>query len=337
MSKRQTATIGPLMSREDLDKAVHLLRGGGLVAFPTETVYGLGADATNPDAVARIFQAKGRPPTNPVIVHVAGIEQAQRYTTDWSRNAQWLAEIFWPGPLTIVVPRAPAIAPAVAAGLDTVGLRAPRHALTLEMLRLFDGPVAAPSANRSNRISPTTAQHVVEELGDRVDLILDGGQCDIGIESTVVTLCTPVPTVLRPGDVELDQLRAVLGRVDVHPRSAQPESPASSPGQFPIHYAPQTPCFRYEAHEYSHVVEYLTEHAEWSIIMLALNARMLASPKHRVVAMPKHPPSYARHLYSALREADTSGTAAILIEMPPDIPEWFAIRDRLTRAAIPLF
>lgn len=211
------------------------------MAFPTETVYGLGADATNPDAVARIFQAKGRPATNPVIAHVAGIEQARRYTTDWSRNAQWLAEVFWPGPLTIVVPRAPAIAPAVSAGLDTVGLRAPRHTLTLELLRLFDGAVAAPSANRSNRISPTTAQHVLEELGDRVDLILDGGQCDIGIESTVITLCTPIPTVLRPGDVELDQLRAVLGRVDVHTRPLEQETPASSPGQHPLHYAPQTP------------------------------------------------------------------------------------------------
>jgi L-threonylcarbamoyladenylate synthase len=324
------------MSREDLDKAVHLLRDGRLVAFPTETVYGLGADATNPEAVARIFQAKGRPATNPVIVHVAGIEQARRYTTEWSRNAQWLAEIFWPGPLTIVVPRAPAIAPAVSAGLDTVGLRAPRHALTLELLRLFDGAVAAPSANRSNRISPTTAGHVLEELGDRVDLILDGGQCDIGIESTVITLCTPIPTVLRPGDVELDQLRAVLGRVDVHPRSIEQETPASSPGQHPLHYAPQTPCFRYEGEEYPQVVQYLAEHATSSIVMLALNARMLASPKHRVVGMPNHPPSYARHLYCALREADASGTSAILIEMPPDEPEWFAIRDRLTRATVRL-
>lgn len=324
------------MSREDLDRAVHLLLAGRLVAFPTETVYGLGADARNPEAVARIFEAKGRPSTNPVIVHVAGIEQARRYTTEWSRNAQWLAEIFWPGPLTIVVPRSPEIAPSVSAGLDTVGLRAPRHALTLELLRLFDGPIAAPSANRSNRISPTTAQHVQEELGDRVDLILDGGQCDIGIESTVVSLCTPIPTLLRPGDVELDQLRAVLGRVDVAPHIQDVATAASSPGRHPIHYAPQKPCFRYESHEYSRVVRYLGEHATWPIVLLAINARMLASPKHRVVGMPTHPASYARHLYSALRTADTSGTSAILVELPPDEPEWMAIRDRLMRATRPL-
>ncbi len=324
------------MSREDLDKAVHLLRDGRLVAFPTETVYGLGADATKPEAVARIFEAKGRPATNPVIVHVAGIEQARRYTTEWSRNAQWLTEIFWPGPLTIVVPRSPQIVPAVSAGLDTVGLRAPRHALTLELLRLFDGAVAAPSANRSNRVSPTTAQHVVEELGDRVDLVLDGGPCDIGIESTVISLCTPIPTVLRPGDVDLDQLRAVLGRVDVQARCTEQDTPAASPGRHPLHYAPQNPCFRYEAQDYQRVVQYLAEHATAPIILMALNARMLASPTHRLVGMPTHPPSYARHLYSTLREADASGTAAILIEMPPDDPEWFAIRDRLTRATVPL-
>jgi L-threonylcarbamoyladenylate synthase len=204
------------------------------------------------------------------------------------------------------------------------------------MLRLFDGPVAAPSANRSNRISPTTAQHVLEELGDRVDLILDGGQSDVGIESTVVSLCTPVPTLLRPGDVELDQLRAVLGRVDVAPHVQCPVAPASSPGRHPVHYAPQTPCLRYESHEYPRVVSYLADHAAWSIILLAINGRMLASPRHRIVGMPMHPPSYARHLYSSLRAADTSGTATILVEMPPDEPEWMAIRDRLVRATKPL-
>ena len=195
-------------------RAAEILRSGGLVAFPTETVYGLGADATNPDAVRRIFAAKGRPTTNPLIVHVADIETAKRYAATWSDAAQTLAAVWWPGPLTLVVPKAASIVPEVTAGRETVGLRVPDHPLALELLRAFGGAVAAPSANRSNRVSPTTAGHVLEELAGSVDLILDGGPCTVGIESTVLDLTTDVPTILRPGGVSRGQLEAILGRVD---------------------------------------------------------------------------------------------------------------------------
>src|SRR3954452_8641218 len=197
-----------------IDRAVDILRAGGLVAFPTETVYGLGADAANPAAVRRIFAAKGRPPTNPLIVHVADVAAARRYAATWSDAAQTLAAVWWPGPLTLVVRRAPSIAPEVTAGRDTFGLRVPDHPLALELLRAFGGAVAAPSANRSNRVSPTTAEHVRQELGDAVDLVLDGGPCAVGIESTVLDLTGKVPAILRPGGVSRGQLEAILGKVD---------------------------------------------------------------------------------------------------------------------------
>src|SRR4051812_2090197 len=177
------------MSRTALDelaRAVSILQRGGLVAFPTETVYGLGADARSADAVGKIFAAKGRPPTNPLIVHVAGVAMAKLYAAEWPDTARRLAQRYWPGPLTLVLPRYRTIVPDVSAGLDTVGLRMPNHPLALELIQRFDGPVAAPSANRSNHISPTTAQHVRDELGDAVDIVLDGGPCRVGIESTVL-------------------------------------------------------------------------------------------------------------------------------------------------------
>src|SRR5947207_9629696 len=189
------------MSSGGIGKAVEILRAGGLVAFPTETVYGLGADATNAEAVAKIFAAKGRPATNPLIVHVADVDTARRFAASWPLAASHLAEQFWPGPLTLVLPRSPAIVPAVSAGLRTVGLRVPNHPLALQLLQQFGGPVAAPSANRSNRVSPTTAQHVRDELGDAVDLVLDGGPCAVGIESTVLDLTGDRPAILRPGGV----------------------------------------------------------------------------------------------------------------------------------------
>ena len=182
-------------------RAAAIVRSGGLVAFPTETVYGLGADATNADAVAKIFTVKGRPPTNPLICHIADEEMAKRYATIWPLAASRIAQRFWPGPITIVVPKQPTIVDSVTAGLPTVGLRAPAHELTLQLIRVFDGPIAGPSANRSNHVSPTTAQHVRDEFADAIDMILDGGPCEVGIESTVLDLSTPRPTILRPGAI----------------------------------------------------------------------------------------------------------------------------------------
>src|SRR5688500_47215 len=196
---------------ELIERAASLLRRGGLVAFPTETVYGLGADATNAAAIRRVFQVKGRPATNPLIVHVADESVARRYAREWPTAASKLAAEFWPGPLTLVLSKQPSIVLEVTAGLDTVGLRAPDHPLALELLRAFDGPVAGPSANRSSHVSPTTARHVRDEFpDDEIDLILDGGPCKVGIESTVLDLTSDPPRILRPGAVTREQIEAVI-------------------------------------------------------------------------------------------------------------------------------
>lgn len=317
-----------------VDRAVSILRSGGLVAFPTETVYGLGADATNADAVRRIFAAKGRPPTNPLIVHVADLETAKRYAAEWSDVAQTLAAVWWPGPLTLVVRKGPAIVDEVSAGRMTVGLRVPDHPVALELLRAFGGPVAAPSANKSNRVSPTTAQHVREELGDAVDLVLDGGPCAVGIESTVLDLSGTKPTILRPGGVSRRQIEHILGAVDVFSGAVATEQPAASPGQHATHYAPRTPAVRFET-------------PQRGLIQIdppdgRRNGLMLLSPLpalkkwERIVAMPNDPADYARHFYAVLRELDGMNLATLFIEMPPDRPEWFAVRDRILRATRPM-
>lgn len=319
----------------DIDRAIRVLRAGGLVAFPTETVYGLGADATSDAAVRKIFAAKGRPATNPLIVHVADIEVAKRYTTDWSPAAQTLAATYWPGPLTLVLPKTSNIPDVVTAGKQTVGLRAPDHPLALELLRAFDGPVAAPSANRSNRVSPTSAQHVREELGDSVDLILDGGPCAVGIESTVLDLSTDVPRILRPGAVTRKQIEFILGPVELGERITNDDVAASSPGQHAVHYAPRTPAYRFDTPQRGliHVDE---PDGRPNGLIAVGTMRDDVKKWERIVAMPCEPVLYARNLYEVLRELDAMGLAKIFIEMPPDRPEWTAVRDRLMRATQPL-
>jgi L-threonylcarbamoyladenylate synthase len=221
-------------------RAVEILRRGGLVAFPTETVYGLGADATSAEAIRRIFAAKGRPPTNPLICHVADESMARQYAQRWPAAASIIAEKFWPGPITIVVPKSASIPAEATAGRETVGLRAPNHPLALELLHAFGKPIAGPSANQSNHISPTTAQHVRDEMETRVDLILDGGPCRVGIESTVLDVSGERPIILRPGSVSREQIEAVVGRVDFFTGSVSSNSAAAGPGQQARHYAPRT-------------------------------------------------------------------------------------------------
>jgi L-threonylcarbamoyladenylate synthase len=321
------------MSNGEIGRAVAVLRRSGLVAFPTETVYGLGADATNADAVAKIFAAKGRPATNPLIVHVADAATARRFAADWPPAASHLAEQFWPGPLTLVLAKSPCIVPAVSAGLATVGLRVPNHPLALQLLREFAGPVAAPSANRSNRVSPTTARHVRDELGDAVDLVLDGGPCVVGIESTVLDLTGPLPMILRPGAVSREQIEAVVGPVNVVPPLASLDAPAASPGQHPVHYAPRTPAVRFETIQRGLI------HVETDGIpngLMAVGTIDYLKKWGRIVAMPKVPEVYARNFYAVLRELDGMGLNTIFIEVPPDRPEWAAVRDRILRATEPL-
>jgi L-threonylcarbamoyladenylate synthase len=304
--------------------AVALLSHGRLVAFPTETVYGLGADARNPTAVQKIFQAKGRPPTNPLIVHIAGKQSAQRFTTAWPKQADILADAFWPGPLTLVLPKTDSIVSEATAGRSTVGLRAPNHPLALELLSAFDGPIAAPSANRSNHLSPTTAAHVRQELGDAVDLILDGGPCQVGIESTVLDLSTAHPMILRPGNITREQIEQLIGPVSIFEGSIDSAIAAASPGQQERHYAPLTPAFRFDGPPPS------DRRAGFVLIGTTLRH---TSPTQ--IEMPGNPQAYARHFYAVLRKLDQLRLSAIYIQMPPDHPDWTAVRDRIRRATTP--
>ena len=312
-------------------RAVRILRDGGLVALPTETVYGLGADATNSQAVRKIFAAKGRPRSNPLIVHVADSSVARRCATAWPRSAQRLAAALWPGPLTLVLPKASMIVDEATAGQPTVALRAPDHPLALKVLRGFGGPVAAPSANRSSRISPTTADHVRRDLGRRVDLILDGGPCKVGIESTVLDLTRHPPTILRPGGVSREAIEELIGPVEIFSGSAQ--GIASSPGQQSVHYAPSAPAYRFAAGEVSKVLEFAGHHPSINVVVLALEESPSAKGlvRRNIIKMPSAPEQYARRFYAALREADERADA-IWIEQPPQTPAWLAIRDRINRA-----
>ncbi len=329
----------------DIDRAAQILRAGGLVAFPTETVYGLGGDATNANAVRKIFAAKGRPSTNPLICHVADAAVARRYVRSWPDTAQNLADAFWPGPLTLVLPKDPIIVDEVSAGLSTVGLRAPDHPLTLQLLRAFDRPLAGPSANRSNHISPTNAQHVREDLGDCVDLILDGGPCRVGIESTVLNLASERPTILRPGGISRAQIERVIGPVHLHRFNSDPATPTRSPGQHPTHYAPATPAYRFERFDRDRLLQRFESDpmAPFALLLIDPTARGLLVPADlerqgpgKKLALPSDPVIYARRLYETLRILDGTGARAIYIELPPDTPEWTAVRDRLCRATRPL-
>ena len=320
----------PATPTRDLDKAIRILKAGGLVAFPTETVYGLGADARSANAVRKIYAAKGRPPTNPLIVHVAGVAMAKLYAAEWPDTARRIAQRYWPGPLTLVLPRYRTIVPDVSAGLDTVGLRMPNHKLALELIQRFDGPLAAPSANRSNHISPTTAQHVRDELGSAVDFVLDGGPCTVGIESTVLDLTLARPKILRPGGISRAQIEKVIGRVEVGETITDKQTPASSPGQHVTHYSPRTPSFRFDFGGRGA----LETVANTGFVTLGATGDIVRHGP--AITLPATPRLYARALYAALHELDAMGLAAIYVEMPPDRPEWAAIRDRLMRATRPI-
>jgi L-threonylcarbamoyladenylate synthase len=309
--------------REGIARAGEVLRAGGLVAFPTETVYGLGANALKATAVRRIFRAKGRPPTNPVIVHVAEVGAARDLAAGWPEAADRLAERFWPGPLTLVVPRRPHVPDNVTAGGPTVAIRVPAHPVALALLRECGLPVAAPSANRSNRLSPTLAEHVRSDLDGRIDLILDGGPTPGGIESTVVDVTCSPPRLLRPGLIAIAELEGLLGEVAVG--SAQPGAALPSPGMLTRHYSPYTPLE-------------LTHDAEGRARELAAKGQRVAIVSHLldgagVARMPAEPAEYARALYATLREVDLRGLDRILLTPPPDGEEWRAIHDRLRRAA----
>jgi L-threonylcarbamoyladenylate synthase len=304
--------------------AVAVLRRGGLVAFPTETVYGLGADASNPAAVARIYRVKGRPPGHPVIVHIADAGQLSRWAREISGHAARLAARFWPGPLTLVLRRASGVGDELTGGQETIGLRVPGHPVALALLRKFGGGIAAPSANRFGRISPTSAEHVRRDLGSDVDMILDGGPCEIGIESTIIDLSRGRPVLLRPGRIGAGDIAEALG---VAPESPDSDAPRA-PGALRSHYAPRKPLR-------------LVGSPEWELRIragspgrgvMSFRARPAGDVSVIWIAAPSDPERYGHDLYANLRALDSSGCDEILVEEPPGSAEWTAIRDRLSRA-----
>lgn len=319
----------------DYDRAVALLRAGELVALPTETVYGLGADAANPAAVAKIFAAKGRPADHPLIVHLAGHDAVEHWAEQVPVIAWELMETFWPGPLTLILKKQAWVSAAVTGGQDTVGLRVPGHPVALELLRRFAAAsgahagIAAPSANRFGRISPTTAAHVVEELGGRVALVLDGGPCKVGIESTIVDCSRGEPVVLRPGHIAPAHLEAVLGRL---PEIETAQGAPRVSGSLAAHYAPQTPM-RLVAGERLLEVLNAHRHRGGRCAVLAHSQPPQADMPHLWRLLPADPVGYAHELYAALRDLDQAGVDLIAVEALPETPAWAAVADRLRRAA----
>ncbi len=307
-----------------IQEAVRLLRAGRLVAFPTETVYGLGADAANPAAVARIFAAKGRPATHPVIVHLGGVEQLDQWAADFPEAARRLAARFWPGPLTLVLPRARAVPDQVTGGQETVALRVPAHPLARTLLTAFGGGIAAPSANRYGRISPTRAEHVRAELDGAVDLILDGGDCEVGLESTIVSCLDGRVALLRPGQITRAELEAVVGPLDAVAAGAP-----RVPGAMASHYAPTTPLVLVPPER----LDTLLAAAHGQCAVLARRTRPPGTQAALWREMPVEPSPYGHDLYAALRELDGRGADLILVEQVPAGEAWDAVRDRLERAA----
>ncbi|HET7756113.1 MAG TPA: L-threonylcarbamoyladenylate synthase [Steroidobacteraceae bacterium] len=312
----------------EIETAVQALRDGELVAFPTETVYGLGANAQNPVAVRRIFEAKGRPANHPVIVHLDSPRFLPRWVREVPPGALRLAESFWPGPLTMVMPRAPQVHDVVTGGQDTIAIRVPAHPMAQQLLTAFGGGIAAPSANRFGRLSPTRAEHVREELGDAVRVILDGGECQIGLESTIVSFEGPNVRLLRPGSVTAAQIRAVVGELLVGPAVESPRVP----GAPPAHYAPLTPMTIVPAGE----IDAQADAASGGGRRIAVLAQRLPLRSHKYVTWinaGRRPDSFARDLYNNLRTLDRAGCQRILVQSVPEGERWDAVRDRLQRAA----
>lgn len=307
----------------EIAKAVAILQAGGLVAIPTETVYGLGGDARNPAAVAKIFAVKQRPATHPLIVHLAHPEAMHDWASAVPEIALKLANAFWPGPLTLILKKRPEVLASVTAGQDTVALRIPRHPVALALLQAFGGGLVAPSANRFTRISPTTAQAVYEELGNQVEMILDGGPCAVGVESTIIDVSQAEPRILRPGMITAEALRAVIG-TDI--QSAAPASEIRVPGMHHLHYAPVTHTQIIPARD-SRALEAFAGSS------VCLSWSGLSHPAIPCVRMPSEAAAYAQVLYAALRAEDQKQYQHIVIEAVPAEAAWDAIRDRLAKAS----
>lgn len=301
-----------MVDHEEIRKAAEIIRSGGLVVFPTETVYGLGANALDAAAVEKIYALKGRPATSPLIVHVANIGQARGLAAEWPEEAEQLAREYWPGPLTLVLPKRAVIPDEVTAGFPTVGLRMPRHPVALELLCEAGVPIAAPSANRFTQLSPTTAQHVREAFGNETPFLLDGGPCEVGLESTVVAVMKEGLEVLRPGMTFVEEAVAAAD---------SPEQAHRSPGQHKKHYSPRTRILLVNHGR-------LPQKGRGAYLWIEHEADAA-----QTIRMPAQAEAYAAQLYRQLHELDQHGLDWIAVEFPPETREWAAIRDRLTRAA----
>ncbi len=321
VSEKRAATASHNVSGSVIEEAARFLRQGKLVAFPTETVYGLGANALDAKAVARIYAVKGRPATSPIIVHMHSLEMARNMVEKWPSQATLLADRFWPGPLTIVLMRHPKMPEIVSAGLPTVGVRVPAHPVALAIIRSAGVPVAAPSANRFSQLSPTTAEHVREGLGDAVDLIVDGGPTDVGIESTVISLAARKPVLLRPGMITRHAIEQVIGPVEDAVEAPEQGASHPAPGMHRRHYSPRTRLV---------LLDGSGKLPRGKGAYLRLQTDRTAA---RVVSMPRDPAGYAAVLYETLHALDREGWDWIVVERPPDEAAWEGIADRLGRAA----
>jgi len=305
----------------DIRHAALLLRSGKLVAFPTETVYGLGANALDREAVQRIFEAKGRPPSSPIIVHVSSMTMVRLVAAEWPEHAEVLARAFWPGPLTLVLKKHPSIPDLVTAGLDTVGIRMPSHPVAVKLIEAAGVPIAAPSANRFTQLSPTTAEHVRRSLGQHVDYVLDGGPCTVGIESTVLSLAGGQAVLLRPGGVSRPQIEALIGPISLHTETPLRAHP--SPGLHAQHYSPRTQLLLVRDGQVPNA-------GDGGYLQIRCAP---AHPVRELVQMPERADQYAAKLYQVLHYLDDDELDWIAVEAPEDTGDWEAVLDRLRRAS----
>ena len=311
----------------DIDNAVKILQKGGLVVFPTETVYGLGADAKNPDAVSAIFQAKQRPAKHPIIVHIGTINEMHNWGTNIPEDTFALVRRYWPGPLTLVLKRASDVTEIISGGQDTVALRMPSHPVALELLRAFGSGIAAPSANMYGKLSPTSLDNLSANIRNAADAILDGGHCEIGIESTIVDLSNAEPRILRPGVISLEEIKRALGKKVLSSSGFN----MRFPGGCKVHYAPNAPLLLVPSDE---LVARIAEYRRMQAKVAVISSSIVAVPPcytHRFI--PPAPSEWARQLYSALAELDRIQPERIIIELPPNGPDWEGVRDRLFRAS----
>jgi L-threonylcarbamoyladenylate synthase len=316
-------------TQEEIEAAVDALRDGELVAFPTETVYGLGANASNPAAVRKVFELKGRPASHPVIVHIDQAKYLKRWVRELAPDAEKLAAAFWPGPLTLVLPRAETVQDVVTGGQDSVAIRIPSHPMARQLLDAFGGGIAAPSANRYGRLSATRAEHVQDEFGDAVKVILDGGECQVGLESTIVSCLGGEVRLLRPGAIKLSQLRAVVGEVQIGADKAVPRVPGSAAA----HYSPATPLSIVPGGELDALAQSLSEGGQ-RIAVLAQRLPLKTYETVTWINAGKRAEAFGHDLYANLRTLDRAGCARILVQEVPGDERWDAIRDRLARAAV---